>query len=309
MVYNKNMRFEDKIITFKPKPLREDPYTMERLGIKRESYFEQHRPEIDNFPDVDKEERDEDKKEIARLKELWEEDDENEKFQKEVSSIFEGAIFDLIEANEFLGEGCEIVPASEWDDIKNGVDGVFVFEREKEEEEDFYSGVEIDVTFSSKDSVIEKKIKSIKSCIKGGVLPTLKYFKDPKTGEHKTIPLPKVMIGVQQSSAEGLIRLWGSSNDNKDEKLKNHPVQSKIILELLIQLEYFLNFSKDLRNDTEDPNKWEQYNKICKKYGLMYNRIYEVYTNKKDLIVSHMNEISSDVVYNKILEITGAKDK
>jgi len=92
-----------------------------------------------------------------------------------------------------------------------------------------------------------------------------------------------------------------------NEKLKNHPVQSKIIIELLTQLGYFYNFSKSHFENTTDEELKEKYRNICLQYGQMNNYIYNLYLNKKDLIESHSNEISSDTVYQKILKLTEAK--
>lgn len=303
------MKFEDKRITFEPTPLIKDPYILQKLISKREDYFTNHRPSMDGFEAYSKEEIEKDKKELERLKSIWKEEETTSKFKKDLSSVFEGAIFDLIEANNFLGENSRIVPASEWDDIKNGVDGVFVFDN-VEEEEDFYGGIEVDVTFASEDESsskyksIEKKVESIKECIRGGILPTLKYFRDPKTNEHKIVSLPKVVIGIQQSSAEGLVRLWGSASGQDKERLKNHPIQSKIIWELLTQLEYFFGYSKYLYQQEKDEKKRENAKIICRKYGELYNYILSIFESKKDLINSHWGEISSDKVFMKIIEIT-----
>jgi len=151
------MKFEDKPITFTPKPLFKDEPAMERFISKRETYFKQYRPGIDDFTEYNKEEREKDKKEISALKEKWETDDKHEKFMKDLSSVYEGAVFDLIDTNNFLGNDCKIVPTSEWDDIKNGVDGVMMFEGKDNNE--YFGGLEIDVTFSSKIKIWIKKWK------------------------------------------------------------------------------------------------------------------------------------------------------
>lgn len=313
------MKFEDKPIRFEATPLIKDPYMMEKLIYKRENYFSEHRPSMDSFTSYSKEEIEKDKKELERVKSLFKEEGPTSKFKKDLSSVFEGAIFDLIEVNNFLGENSKIVPASEWDDIKNGVDGVFVFENmDKEtfgkEGSDYYGGIEVDVTFSSEEEGVsrceslEKKMESIKSCIRGGVLPTLKYFRDPKTNEHKIISLPKVVIGTQQSSAEGLVRLWGSTNGQDRESLKNHPVQSKIIWELITQLSYFFEYSKHFFFEEKDEKKKEERRIICKKYGELYNHVVSIYESKKSLIDSHWGEISSDKVFAKIIEMTKPKE-
>ena len=72
------------------------------------------------------------------------------------------------------------------------------------------------------------------------------------------------------------------------------------------RLKYFYDFSKRYFDNTREEDKKEKYKDICIKYGEMYNYIYDIYLEKKDLIESHTNEISSDVVYKNILKILGA---
>jgi hypothetical protein len=303
-MYNDYMGFENKPITFELKPLENDPITMERLENKADMYFAS-RPAISNFLDVSSEERENDEKEIEKVKNNWKSLDEKEKFIKSFSRIYEATILNLIQTNNLLGENSRIVLTSEWDDIKNGVDGVVIF-KDKDKKESF-GGLEIDVTYSSSDDNLEKKIESIKQCIRSGDLPTLKYFKDPITGEHKNISLPKIILGSQKSSAEGLARLWGSTQDNKNEKLKNHPIQSKIIMESLNQLIYFYEFAKNMSENTREKDMKEKYKDICLKYAEMYNYIYDVYLSKKDLVGSHLSVIKNDLVYQKILKLVEIK--
>jgi hypothetical protein len=303
-VYNKGMGFENKPITFELKPLEDDELVMERLENKANSYFAK-RPSLSSFSDISDEEKDKDEKEIKELKNKWEPLTEKGKFIKNFSRIYEATILSLIETNNLLGDNSRIALTSEWDDIKNGVDGVVIFNGKDKNE--YFGGLEIDVTFSSTDSTLEKKIESIKQCIRSGDLPSLKYFKDPTTGEHKKISLPKIILGSQQSSAEGLARLWGSTLDNKNEKLKNHPIQSKIIMESLMQLRYFFEFAKNLSDATRDLNMKEKYKDIYIKYAEMHNHLYEVYVSKKDLVDSHLSTIKNDLVYQKILKLVETK--
>lgn len=229
------MKFEDKIISFMPKPLSEDPVKMEQL-LDRANDFDKKRPKLGSFKDIyDEKEIHEDEEKINKREASWAtSNNEKEKFMRSFSAVYEAAVMDLLDTNKFLGEKNEVIPTSKYDDIFNGIDGVLIINQDDLENE--YLGLNFDVTFSSNDENIDKKIESIKQCIRGGVLPTLKYFQDPKTKKHKKISLPKIIIGSQQSSADGLVRLWGKTDDSNSEKLKNHPVQSKIIVEALSPL-------------------------------------------------------------------------
>lgn len=299
------MKFEDRIISFKPKPLKDDPEKLRELLLKKEKYVDSYGIKEDDFTDIYSiEEINKDKKENEELEKKWETENEEEIFFRNLSSIYEATIIDVIEANAFFGDDCEMIKTSKHDDYKNGIDAIAVLKKEGLRN---YLGLGVDVTFSSDDNILEDKIESIKQCIRSGDLPSLKYFQDPDTGEHKKLSLPKIIIGSQLNSAEGLIRLWGGKSSDKNEKLKNHPVQSKIIMESLIQLRYFLDFAWNLSENTPDKNMAEKYKVILMEYGKMYNIIHDIYLSKKDLIESHLDEIKNDLVYKKLINIGNKK--
>lgn len=301
------MRFEDRIIKFEPKPLSENKDLMERLLTDKSRKVDAYRPKEENFIDIyEEEEIKNDLAEIKRLKSLWEKETEEEKYIKDIADIYEGVIIDQIEANAWLGEDCETVATSEYDDIKNGIDVIGIFSQGESRN---YLGLGVDVTFASNKEVLEKKFESIKQCIRSGALPTIKYFEDPNTEEHHKIYLPKVIIGSRLSSAEKLIQLWGGKDSSRNRKLQEHPVQSKIILESISQLEYFYNFAINLSVSNRNPEKTENYKKIAEEYRKMKEIFYSIYKDKKDLIESHLNEVSDDIVYETILELTGKRKK
>lgn len=295
------MKFEDKIITFKPKSLFEDTELQQTLLKKKYELVDQYRPKETTFTDIySKEEIDADLADIERIKSTW----SHNEYLKNVSTIYEGIIADQISANAWFGENCESVATSEYDDIKNGVDVVTIFTQEESKQ---YLGLGIDVTFASDKKVLEKKLTGIKQCILNRNLPSLKYFQDPDTGEHKKLFLPKVIIGSRLSSAEKLIQLWGGKDGEKNKKLSQHPVSSKIIMESIAQLKYFYEYALNLSENDLNQNNKEEYKNIAVEYGKMYNAFVDVYETKKELINSHLSEISDDIVYETICEYTGSK--
>ena len=285
------MKFENQEINFKPKPLFENIELQERLVSKKAELVDRHRPKESTFNDIySKEEIENDLKEIERIQSIWEKSDNNNEYLKKISSLYEGVIVDQINTSAWFGDNCESIATSLYDDIKNGVDAVTIF---KQGESRKYLGLGIDITFASDKKILEKKLDSIKQCIRSRTLPSLKYFQDPNTKEHKKIFFPKVIIGSRLSSAEKLIQLWGLKKE-ENKKLKEHPVSSKIILETLAQLKYFYEYAVHLsENDTIEKNK-EEYRNIAIEYGSMYNAFVDIYYNKKELIDSHLNEISDD---------------
>lgn len=299
------MNFDNKPINFQPKPLSENKELMIRVLDQKSKTVDNFRPKEKNFSDLyTEEEIDSDLLEIKHLKTIWdsEEKTEREIYLREVADIYEGVITDQIEANSWFGDNCETYLTTLYDDKKNGVDVVSIF---TQAESKSYLGLGIDVTFASNKDALEKKLESVKQCIRSGTLSTLKYFEDPDTKEHKKIYLPKVIIGSRLSSAEKLIELWGSKDPNRNKKLQEHPVQSKIIMESIYQLEYFYKFAINLSENTKEDDMAKKYKDIAIKYGEMYNIFYDIYEKKKDLINSHSNEISDDIVYETILKYTG----
>lgn len=299
------MNFDNKPINFQPKPLSENKELMIRVLDQKSKTVDNFRPKEKNFSDLyTEEEINSDLLEIEHLKAIWdsEEKTEREIYLREVADIYEGVITDQIEANSWFGDNCETYLTTLYDDKKNGVDVVSIF---TQAESKSYLGLGIDVTFASNKDALEKKLESVKQCIRSGTLSTLKYFEDPDTKEHKKIYLPKVIIGSRLSSAEKLIELWGSKDPNRNKKLQEHPVQSKIIMESIYQLEYFYKFAINLSENTKEDGMAKKYKDIAIKYGEMYNIFYDIYEKKKDLINSHSNEISDDIVYETILKYTG----
>jgi vacuolar-type H+-ATPase subunit I/STV1 len=232
------MSFEDKILNqidrnrF-PKNLLEDTDKRERLLKLKQEKVDRFRPDLNEFVDIVEggvQEIRQDKQEVQRLKEMFKaQAKDNERLQalQEVAEIYEGVLVDQIEANAWFGENCEMLITSEYDDIKNGIDGVGVFRQEGEGND--YLGFGIDVTFASDTEILEKKLNSIKSVIRNEKLPRVKYFVD-EDNNHLSLSVPKVIVGSRLSSAEKLIGLWGSKKDGRNQELQQHPVQSKLIM-------------------------------------------------------------------------------
>ena len=303
------MHFENQDISFKPKPLFENKELQKKLLAKKEQIVDAFRPKETDFSDIyPVEEINADLKEIEYLQSLWKGRSEHEEYLKNVSSIYEGIVADQIDANAWLGDNCEAVAASLFDDIKHGVDVVGIFTQNETKQ---HIGLGIDVTFASDKKILEKKLDSIKSCIRNKTLPFLKYFQDPETGEHKQIFLPKIIIGSRLSSAEKLIQLWGGNDTDRNKKLSQHPISSKIILESLAQLQYFYEYASGLAENVKvsAPQDSEDYEKIAREYAKMYNMFYDIYIQKKELIESHLNEVSDDIVYETIYQYTQKGDQ
>lgn len=294
------MKFEDTILnnidrnSF-PKNLLEDKQKREYfLSLKRQK-VDRFRPKLEDFKDVflfKKEEIEADLQEVRELEEKFRKQGEGDKSQRalqEVAEIYEGVLIDQIEANAWFGEYCSVQIASRYDDIKHGIDGVGVFNQGEGSE---YLGLGIDVTFASDIDKLEGKFDSIKAVIRNKELPRIKYFID-KDGQHRSLRVPKVIVGSRLASAEKLIRLWGSQLPDRNQKLQYHSVQAKLIMETVWQLRYFYEYARI--HDNED---------AIDAYARLHNIFHEVFLIKEDLIREHWYEIQDDVVFQTIQRLT-----
>lgn len=302
------MNFENKIIKIKPIPLIEKRDLLNELFVKKQKIVDDFRIDEKEFVDIYSEEQiQNDLLEIKNIENTLNlNSSKQEKENRKIASLLEGVIVDQVEANEWLGEDCEIIPASRYDDIKNGIDIIGIFNKKNVAQ---HLGLAIDVTFASNHETLFKKLNSIKATIYSANSPKLKYFRDPETGQHKVLYLPKVIIGTRLSSAEKLLILWGSKEEGKNKKLKEDPMQAKIILESLYQLKYFYEYALSFAKNTKEKDKIEKYKEIASNYAQMYNVFFDIYESKKELIEKHINEVVDDIVYQTIAEYTGYKEK
>lgn len=266
------------------------------LKMKKEK-VDIFRPNMDDFVDIipgGKKEIDQDKKEVALRKKIFDAEKEGDPEMRainEIAEIYEGVLIDQIEKSEWFGSRCQIQITSEYDDIKHGIDGIGIFQNEEEGSE--YIGFGIDVTFASDIKILTKKLDSIKAVIRAKSLPRVKYFTD-ENDNRVSLQVPKVIVGARLASAEKLIHLWASQAKDKREQLAQHPMQSKLIIESLWQLKYFYDYAKSIEND-----------EAAYAYGKLYNTFYDIFEEKQDILDKHWLEIQDDSVFQAIKEYTG----
>lgn len=145
----------------------------------------------DNFLDVYPEE------EIARDKKTIENIKKSDKYEvrPELAIFIESALMEIINSNNALGEGVNVYPASEYDDLVNSTDFIIRLPG-KRNEEFFYLAV--DVTISEEPGVLANKMKKTAVRLEQNTLNEIKYFDD----DEREIPIkgriliPRVVISI-----------------------------------------------------------------------------------------------------------------
>ncbi len=303
-----NVEFVTKKSNYQESALKKDDQFRYKLFQMANDTIEPLRIKEEDFSDVYSQE--EIQKDLDYIK-AKEDKNNNERdfdnsYKKEIANYLEGAIVDMINRGDWLGKNIKIVPASRHDDYRNGIDGVLITKKDEQEK---YLGLGFDITFSSNPEILKAKLDRIKETIDQGYSPSLKYFRVSENRKNKKFFVPKIIIGERLFSAEQLLMLWGGESNDKEEKLKNDPIQSKIILQSIFQLRYFSEYAEDLMNKEIDEDKKDRLRRIALSYAEMHNIFHDIYESKKELIEEHFKEIQKDPVYKFIAEYTGHIEK
>ncbi len=297
--------FDTMEFSFTPKKLVNDPQKIEKGLVLKRKTVDRWRANPEDFIDETVEgyaatDVGRDLREVETLKSLWEEGSTETKRLKQVAELYEGVLIEGIEGSEWLGGDWDVFITTEYDDYKNGIDAVMVRAADEESSTDEYIGLAFDVTFTGKTEELERKLHSIQMLIDNNKLPSVKYFQDADGNPHKSpLVLPKIVLGSRYATAEKLIRLWMSDDPNKNEKLANDPIQSKLLLETLFQLRFFYEYA-NRDNEYGQPKNEE----AATLYGSAYNRFFEIYQERETQVKKHFPEISDDIVFDTIQKYT-----
>lgn len=124
---------------------------------------------------------------------------------QKIGSIFEGAFLDLSNRGQWFGMNSEVVRASRFDDIMNGIDMVVTLIPENGSPDHLELGS--DLTFSS--GSLQKKLDRIKDEIHVGRLATIKYFHSPALGfTGQMANVPRCVVGLGKEHMPELVRSW-----------------------------------------------------------------------------------------------------
>lgn len=159
---------------------------------------------------------------------------------QELATIFEGMFYKGAHEYGWLGDPTlvRVIKTCDFDDLKNGIDGIVEFTQEGRGAEHLAVGV--DVTYSNQ---LKEKFKKIKNDIAEGKLSSIEYFRSGNfIGSLNNVP--RVIVGAERKN---LIELCRDVFVKKDsQKLKRHPFQVLQLKQMRLQLDAFADYAESL---------------------------------------------------------------
>lgn len=247
-----------------------------------------------------------DKEELERLKKKFAADGKPESLKKS-GKLFEAVMYKGIEDVGFLGPDATCIIASEYDDVKNGIDSIVEFEGERGAVSHVALG--IDITKNRVD--LSNKFGRIKRSIDSGTLSSAKYFTSKNIrGELKSVS--RVIVGADEHMMDDIshlilrdIRLQEtkrSFRENKDvlESLKehtlkeieetrtalgDHPLQWIVLYEMRDQLTVFRDYAEQNGKSA-----------IAEEYGKILGIVGDVIKEKEDMLREEGRGIDGEVI-------------
>lgn len=225
--------------------------------------WQKFKPNPDDFEDVYG------RAEIATDKKYVEErEKEFEKESREATRLYYSTM-DSIETHNWFGQDCMVVPASRYDDIKNGVDFVLCFTQE----EGPSVKMGIDITASEDKIELSNKLEASSARLRHGEPPRAKYFQlDQESEPRGQIELPRLVVGANKENINLLFKDIKSVLEEKEKGklIERNDLQHQFLQEMLAQLGYYVEFTVEI-----------------------FVQEHKSSSNKTvDLLISHLNSIS-----------------
>ncbi|MGB9681210.1 MAG: hypothetical protein ACPLXL_01555 [Minisyncoccia bacterium] len=241
---------------------------------KIQSEWNKLKPKMKDFSDIyPVEEITADSNALEKIKEDFE-------LKTEMGIVGEGVAMEGIYELEWVAPDIEVLPTSEYDDIKNGID--FVLRLYDKKAKPLYLG--IDVTTS--ELAIKEKRQNILNFLRRGQLAHLKYFADPACGIKGKIDLPKIAIVLNPErtlTAQNLLLKRKERQElSEKEKIELNKYKEEVEKEITNQLQENIQNIKELikktkyiRDKTKAKIKKDEYSDFLNKYQTFLEKIKE----------------------------------
>lgn len=194
-------------------------------------YWEEFRPKIESFKKIfgaDKVLAD--SRRVADRERDWD-------ARRSDSRKLEYMVMDGIGRRDWFGDTTDVTPASEYDDVFNGIDVVVRFDRDNQRS--LYLG--IDVTATQRVEKVQEKLGRTLSQLLRGKSDEIRYYPPSPEGlaaEELPLHLPRVVIGTDRDGVRRLYEQYASalSDFGTMASINEHPIQSELLRQVRRQL-------------------------------------------------------------------------
>lgn len=167
----------------------------------------------------------------------------NNSLVKEASDALEMMLYEYI--GRFGWLSCDSVrvyveKTAPTDDIFNGTDLVVTFETVKDKK---FIPMAIDVALGVKE--LGAKAHSVKQGIDKGTLVDIMFHETPLGERGPLKRIPRVVMSVDTNPTLSLFKLWDNMDTDNRERLKTHPQQLALVLQIEAELEACTKYAQD----------------------------------------------------------------
>jgi len=155
--------------------------------------------------------------------------DQKEKLEnaKMIATIAESALAYGVTEHEWYGEDVSVVTASEFDDVKRGVDNVLEI---KKDDESNFMALALDVTFRGLYSEqFKHKLFTLLRSIQNGHKTKIKYLKNHKHEPMKEFAVPKMVLYFNVNDVKDMVEILKEKDASTREGYQKVNVLSQII--------------------------------------------------------------------------------
>lgn len=175
---------------------------------------------------------------------------------KKVATLTERALVFGVSHADWYGETVVMSSASEYDDIRGGVDTQLEV-RKKGEESDFL-GMGIDVTFRGVESPeFKEKFFKLLHSIKDGYKTKIKYGVDYDGEPMKALFVPKVLVHFNAQDIKSLMQMLQADPQTAKETFKDSPQKVKTMWQMVYQCKALSEFAQ---HEQAQNNVFRRYN-------------------------------------------------
>jgi hypothetical protein len=167
---------------------------------------------------------------------------------KKIATIVERSLSYSCTEGHWYGERIRIELTCLFDDIKRGVDEIFLIEKDNEKHDAL--GLGVDATYRGlKSDQFKIKFFRLLESIKDGHKTKIKYFKDHNGKMMKEFAIPKIVLHFDINDVKEFVSIVRKASDqNRKEEIENSYLKKKVMNQIINSCDILADFAEESRN-------------------------------------------------------------